>query len=63
MPAAVPRTSTQALTAATLPFIAELADRGVTRALELDPYLAAGLNVAAGEIRNPIVAAALAGHR
>ena len=63
MPAAVPRTPTQALTAATLPFIAELADRGVTRALELDPYLAAGLNVAAGEIRNPIVAAALAGHR
>jgi alanine dehydrogenase len=50
MPGAVPATSTQALTNATLPYVRRLADLGVAGALEADPGLARGLNVAAGEI-------------
>jgi alanine dehydrogenase len=59
MPGAVPRTSTLALTNATLPFVRELADRGVDAALATDPHLAAGLNVRAGRITHPAVAQAL----
>jgi alanine dehydrogenase len=50
MPGAVPATSTQALTNATLPYVRRLADLGIEAALEADPGLARGLNVAAGEI-------------
>jgi alanine dehydrogenase len=50
MPGAVPATSTQALTNATLPYVRRLADLGVDAALESDPGLARGLNVAAGRI-------------
>jgi alanine dehydrogenase len=50
MPGAVPATSTQALTNATLPYVRRLGDLGVAGALEADPGLARGLNVAAGEI-------------
>jgi len=60
IPAAVPRTATQALVNATLPFIRALADHGWQKAVERDPRLAGGLNIAAGEVRNAAVAAELA---
>jgi len=60
IPAAVPRTATLALVNATLPFIRALADHGWQKAVERDPRLRAGLNVAAGEVRNDAVAAELA---
>ncbi len=50
MPGAVPITSTYALTNATMPYVVKLATEGVHRALESDPGLLAGLNVAAGEV-------------
>jgi len=50
MPGAVARTSTQALTNATLPFTLALADKGARKALNDDIHLARGLNVAEGEI-------------
>src|SRR5688572_27522374 len=50
MPGAVPRTSTFALTNATLPFVKTLAGLGTQQALALDPHLANGLNVHAGSI-------------
>ncbi len=59
MPGAVPRTSTAALTHATLPYIRALADAGVARALSSDPHFRRGLNVADGEIRSEPVARAL----
>ncbi len=59
MPGAVPRTSTAALTHATLPYIRALADAGVARALSSDPHFRRGLNVADGEIRSEPVAKAL----
>jgi alanine dehydrogenase len=61
MPGAVPITSTYALTNATLPYVTSLADRGVLGALEHDPGLKLGVNVAAGEIIHPAVAEALRG--
>lgn len=57
MPGAVPRTSTMALTNATLPRIIELASQG-ERAAD-SPLLVGGLNVRAGAVVNPTVAAAL----
>jgi alanine dehydrogenase len=59
MPGAVPRTSTFALTNATLPYVRALADFGWQAALERDPGLAAGLNVHAGVIVHEVVANAL----
>ncbi len=56
MPGAVPRTSTFALTNATLPYVKQLADLGVEKALAADPHLAAGLNVHAGAITCEAVA-------
>ena len=58
MPGAVPRTSTFALNAATLPYLKLLADRGLD-ALSADPGFAAGLNVSAGRITCAAVASAL----
>jgi alanine dehydrogenase len=58
MPGGVARTSTLALTSATLPFVLALADRAV-RALLDDPHLLAGLNVHAGRITHEAVARAL----
>jgi alanine dehydrogenase len=60
MPGAVPITSTYALTNATLPYVIELAERGVEGAFERDPGLRLGLNVADGKITHPAVAEALA---
>jgi alanine dehydrogenase len=56
MPGAVPRTSTFALTNATLPYVKALAEHGAEKALALDPYLAPGLNVHAGAITHEAVA-------
>lgn len=61
MPGAVPRTSAQALNNATRPFVLALADKGWQKAVQDDPHLARGLNVAGGHITHPTVAAALAG--
>ncbi|MGB9859834.1 MAG: alanine dehydrogenase, partial [Moorellaceae bacterium] len=58
MPGAVPRTSTLALTNATLPYVLELANKGWRRAAEEDPALAKGVNVVRGKITNPGVAEA-----
>jgi alanine dehydrogenase len=58
MPGAVPKTSTYALNNVTLPFILELADKGVAAALEADPHLLRGLNVYAGQVTEPAVAEA-----
>ena len=59
MPGAVARTSAVALNNATLPFTLQLAGKGVSRALAENPHLAQGLNVHAGRIVHPAVAAAL----
>ena len=59
MPGAVARTSTFALTNATLPYVRMLADRGWKAALAQDAGFAAGLNVHAGGITHPAVAQAL----
>jgi alanine dehydrogenase len=59
MPGAVPRTSTYALTNATLPFVRALADQGWRVALARDPHLARGLNVHDGEVTHAAVARAL----
>lgn len=55
IPAAVARTSTQALTNATLPYVVKLANDGVDAAMRSDPELAAGLNVRNGEVTHPAV--------
>ena len=60
IPGAVPRTSTHALTNATLPYLVELAVHGVDEACRRDPVLAGGLNTRAGQVVNPVVAAGLA---
>jgi alanine dehydrogenase len=59
MPGAVARTSAAALNNATLPFVLALADKGWRRAMAEDRHLLAGLNVHAGRITHPAVAAAL----
>src|SRR5712672_1609952 len=56
MPGAVPRTSTFALTNATLPYIRALADYGWEQALARDAGFARGLNVHAGRITHEAVA-------
>ena len=59
MPGAVPRTSTFALTNATLPYVKALADHGWRAAIAKDPGLAQGLNVHAGQLTHEAVASAL----
>jgi alanine dehydrogenase len=59
MPGAVPRTSTLALTNATLRYARALADLGWREACKRDAGLAAGLNVHAGQITHEVVARAL----
>lgn len=56
MPGAVARTSTQALTAAVLPYAQRLADLGWKAALKADAGFARGLNVHAGKVCEPHVA-------
>ena len=59
MPGGVARTSTLALTNATLPFVLALASKGLKQALEDDRYLRDGLNVHAGKVTYAAVAEAL----
>lgn len=59
IPGAVPRTSSEALNNATLPYIIKLADKGWQQALQDDPHLRAGLNVCRGQLTNSAVAKAL----
>lgn len=59
MPGAVARTSTLALTNATLPYVLKLADKGVHAALLNDQHLLNGLNVHKGMVCNQPVAEAL----
>ena len=61
MPGAVARTSTFALTNATIGHALAIADKGWRRALSQDPHLRAGLNVCEGQITYKAVARAL-GH-
>ena len=56
MPALVPRTSTFALTNATLPYVLELAGKGTAAAVRENPALARGVNVWRGRIVHPAVA-------
>jgi alanine dehydrogenase len=58
MPGAVPRTSTLALTNATLPYLLQLADKGWRVALRDNAALLNGLNIAEGKVTHPAVAAA-----
>lgn len=60
MPAAVPHTSTHALTNATLPYALALAEFGWRTACDADPALAAGVNAHDGTLLSPEVAAAFA---
>jgi alanine dehydrogenase len=58
VPGAVPRTSTNALTHVTLPYVEEIASLGVREALRSDPQLARGVNVFGGHVTNAAVAEA-----
>ncbi|WP_369058109.1 alanine dehydrogenase [Caulobacter sp. 73W] len=58
MPGAAPRTSSDALGHATLPFGLALANHGLD-ALKTNPHLAKGLNVLKGQLTHPAVAQAL----
>ena len=58
MPAAVPYTSTYALTNVTLPYALELANKGWRKAMIDDRALALGLNVHDGAVVYPAVARA-----
>src|ERR671916_135112 len=56
MPGAVPRTSTFALTNATLPYVLRLANRGFVEAIKSDPGLKEGVNTHAGRLTYEAVA-------
>ncbi|HSR36583.1 MAG TPA: alanine dehydrogenase, partial [Desulfurivibrionaceae bacterium] len=60
MPGAVPRTSTFALTNATLPYAMKIAAQGAEEAARQDPAVASGINVYKGMLTNRMVAAAQA---
>jgi alanine dehydrogenase len=60
MPGAVPRTSTRALTNATLPYLRRLTDIGLDGLCEQDPGFAKGVNVRDHRIVHPGVAVAYA---
>jgi len=59
MPGALARTSTYALTNATLPYARELAGKGYRQALEDNAPLRPGLNLYRGQVTHPAVAEAL----
>ncbi|MCI0459827.1 MAG: alanine dehydrogenase, partial [Gemmataceae bacterium] len=57
MPGAVGRTSTYALTNVTLPYVLQLAKKGLDRAVRENPGLGQGVNIRQGKVTNPAVAA------
>ncbi|MDA9902750.1 alanine dehydrogenase [Gammaproteobacteria bacterium] len=59
MPGAVPLTATEALNKATLPYILELANKGVDLALKENIHLANGLNIKNGKVVHSSVREAL----
>jgi alanine dehydrogenase len=59
MPAQTPRTSTMALTSATLPYILKLADLGVDAALKKFPELRLAVNTMGGKLTNQPVSEAV----
>jgi alanine dehydrogenase len=59
MPGAVPRTSTIALTNATVPYAVQIANKGWRQAAMDNPALKMGINVAGGRVTYEAVAAAL----
>jgi alanine dehydrogenase len=59
MPGGVPRTSTEALNHATLPFVEQLANKGWRSALRENAHLRSGLNVGRGKVTYREVAEAL----
>lgn len=59
MPGNVPRTSTLALTNATIPYIKTLADKGLRQAVADDPTLVSGINTFQGTVPHPAVAESL----
>lgn len=59
MPGAVPRTSTMALTNATLPYALEIANSGYKKAMKENPQIARGMNVIKGKVVHRAVAESL----
>jgi alanine dehydrogenase len=59
MPGALPRSSTIALTNATLPYALQIANKGWLKAVQENPEIKAGANIIRGRITHPGVAAAL----
>ena len=56
MPAATARTSTLALTQATLPYVLVLANLGVKQAMKKDNGLMCGLNICGGQVTHQALA-------
>jgi alanine dehydrogenase len=56
MPAAVPHTSTFALTNATFPYVLQLANKGIEAACQDTPAICEGVNTYEGHITYPAVA-------
>jgi alanine dehydrogenase len=50
MPGAVPKTSTLALTNATLPYAVEIANKGWKKAMQNNPEIKLGANVVKGKV-------------
>ncbi|MEO8700907.1 MAG: alanine dehydrogenase [Kofleriaceae bacterium] len=59
MPGAVPRTSTYALTNATIKYVVTLADHGLEKAVAMVPHIVSGINTYKGTIPHAAVAEAL----
>jgi alanine dehydrogenase len=59
MPGAVPRTSTYALTNATIKYAVALADNGLEKAVAAVPHIVTGINTYKGTVPHAAVAEAL----
>ena len=59
MPGAVPRTATESLCGATMPYIQLIAENGVTGAIKGNTALSLGVNTKEGQVVNEPVAKAL----
>jgi alanine dehydrogenase len=59
MPGAVPRTSTYALTNATIKYVTKLAEHGLEGAIKNDPAFISALNTYRGTVPHAAVAGAL----
>jgi len=59
MPGVVPRTSTMALTNATLPYVLEIVNKGYERAMKENPEIVRGINLIRGEVVHKAVAESL----